>query len=151
MDYSTSYFPIHHQSLELAQTHVYQVSNAIQSSHPILLISSISSSFCCPLLLLFSIFPGIRVFFKESTLDIRQPKYGSFSFSTSPSNEYSGLISFRIDWFNLFAVQGPQFKSINPLALSLPYGPSLISVHDYWKNRRFDYTDLCQQSDVSAF
>ena len=68
------------------------------------------------------------------------------------------MISFRIDWFDLLAVQGtlessptPQFKSINSLALSLLYGPTLTSIHDYWKNHRFDYTDLCQQSDVSAF
>ena len=62
--------------------------------------------FCCPLLLLSSIFPIIRVFSKESVLCIRWPKYWSFSFSISPSNEYSGLISFRIDWFDLLAVQG---------------------------------------------
>ena len=70
---------------------------------------------------------------------------------------YSGLISFRIDWFDL-AVQGtlksfpaPQFKSINSSALSLLYGPTLTSIHDYWKNHSFDSMDLCQQSDVSAF
>ena len=73
-----------------------------------------------PLLVLPSIFPSIRVFFNESVLRIRWPKYWSFSFSISPSNEYSGLISFRMDWFDLLAVQGtlkssptPQFKSIN--------------------------------------
>ena len=66
---------------------------------------------CCPLLLLPSIFPSIRVFFNESALLIRWPKYWSFSFSISPSNEYSGLISFRIDWFDLLAVQGT-FKSL---------------------------------------
>ena len=70
---------------------------------------------------------------------------------------YSGLISFRIDWFDL-AVQrtlksfpAPQFKSINSSALSLLYGPTLTSIHDYWKNHSFDSMDLCQQSDVSAF
>ena len=61
---------------------------------------------CCPLFLLPSIFPSIRVFSNESVLHIRQPKYWSFSFSISPSNEYSGLISFRMDWFDLLAVQG---------------------------------------------
>ena len=73
------------------------------------------------------------------------------------SNEYSGLISFRIDWFNLLAVKvclesspAPQFESINSLALSLLYGPTLTSVHNYWKNHNFDYTDLCGQCDVSA-
>ena len=74
------------------------------------------------------------------------PKNWSFSFSISPSDEYSGLISFRIDWFDLLAVQGnspesstaPQFKSINSLALSLLYGPTFTFVHDYWKNHSFD-------------
>ena len=87
---------------------------------------------CCPLLLFPSVFPSIRVFSNESALHIRWPKYWSFSFSISPSNEYSGLISFRIDWLDLLAVQGtqesspaPQFQSINSLALSLLYGPTL--------------------------
>ena len=100
---------------------------------------------CHPLLLLPSIFPSIRVFSNESVLWLRWPKYWSFSFSTSPSNEYSGLISFRSDWFELLAVQGtlktspaPQFKSINSLALSFLYGPTLTSIHDYWKNHSFD-------------
>ena len=75
----------------------------------------------------------------ELSLHIRWPKYWGFSFSISPSNEYSGLISFRIDWFDLLAIQGnfkslqKQFKSINSLALSLLYGPALTPVQDYWK------------------
>ena len=85
---------------------------------------------------------------------IRWPKYWSFSFSISPSNEYSELISFRIDWFDLLIVQRDsqessptsQFKSINSLASSHLYGPTLTSTHDYWKNHSFDYTDLNQQS-----
>ena len=93
MDCSTPGFPVHCQLLELAQTHVHQISDAIQPSH-------------CPLLLLPSIFPCIRVFSSESVLHIRWPKYWSFSFSISPSNEYSGLISFRIDWLDLLSVQG---------------------------------------------
>ena len=112
---------------------------------------------CCPLLLP-SIFPSIRVFSNELALCIRWPKYWSFSFSISPSSEYSRLISFRIDWFALLAVQGtlkpspiPQFKGINSSVLSLLYGPTLTSIHDYWKNHSSDYTDLCGQSDVSAF
>ena len=95
---------------------------------------------CHPLLLPASIFPGIRVFFNDSVLCIRWPKYWNFSFSISPSNEYPGLISFRIDWFDLLTVQGSQesfptlqFESINPLALSLLYGPTLTSIHDSWK------------------
>ena len=99
------------------------IESMIPSNHLIL---------CCSLLLP-SIFPSIRVFSNELALHIRWPKYWSFSFSKSPSNEYSGLISFRIDWF---AVQrtlqesspAPQFKSINSLALSLLYGPTLTSI-----------------------
>ena len=101
---------------------------------------------CCPLLLLPSIFPSIGVFSNESVLPIRWPKYSSFSFSIGPSKEYSGLISFRMDWLDLLGVQGtlqkssptPQFKSINSSALSFLYSPSLTSIHDYWKNHSFD-------------
>ena len=87
--------PLHHQLPELAQTHVHRVSDVIQTSHP---LSS--------LLLLSSIFSNIRIFFSESVLSIRWPKYWNFSFIISPSNDYSGLISFRTDWFDLLAVQG---------------------------------------------
>ena len=114
---------------------------------------------CRPLLLPPSIFASIRVFSNESVLHIRWPNYWNFSFSISPSNGDSGLISFRIYWFDLLAVQGtlqesfptPQFKSINSSVLSLLYGPALTSVHDYWKNHNFDHTDLFQESDVSTF
>ena len=108
---------------------------------------------CHALLLLPPIPPSIRVFSNESTLRIRWLKYWSFSFSISPSNEYSGLISFRIDWFDIFAVQGTlsQFKSINSLVLSFLYSPTLTSIHDYWKNHSLDLMDLCWQSNVSAF
>ena len=113
----------------------------------------------CPLLLLPSVFPSIRVFSSESALRIKWPQYWSLNFSISLFSEYSGLISLRIDWFDLLAVQGTLksllqlqgSKTISSLVLSLLYGPALISVHDYWKNRGFDYTDLCWQSDVSAF
>ena len=88
-------FPVPHQLLEIAQTHVHRISDAIQPSHPLL----------SPLFLS-SIFPSIRVFSNESALYIRRPKYWSFSFSISPSNKYSGLISFRVDYFDLLAVQG---------------------------------------------
>ena len=95
---------------------------------------------CHPVLLLPSIFHSIRVFSNESVLCIRWPKYWSFSFGISPSNEYSGLISLRIDWFDLLAVYSPssQFKSINPSVLSFLYRPALTSIHDYWKNDTFD-------------
>ena len=95
MDRSMPGLPVHHQLPEFTQTHVHWVGDAIQPSHP-----------CHPLLLLPSIFPSIRVFSNESVLLIRWPKHWSFSFSISPSNEYSGLISFRIDWFDILAVQG---------------------------------------------
>ena len=95
MDCSTPGFPVHHQLPEFAQTHVNLVGDVVQSS-----------ILCHPLLLLPSIFPSIRVFSNESVLCIRWPKYWSFSFSISPSNEYSGLISCRMDWLDLLAVQG---------------------------------------------
>ena len=99
---------------------------------------------CHPLLLLPSIFPRSRISSSKLALHIRQPKYWSFSFSTSPSNEYSGLISFRIDWFENWLVwspccprdsqessTAPQFESISSSVLNLLYGPTLVSVHDY--------------------
>ena len=95
MDCSTPGFPVHHQLLELAQTHVHRVSDAIE--HIIL---------CSPLLHPPLIFPSVRVFSSKLVLCIRWPKYYSFSFSISPSNEYSGLISFRMDLLDLLAVQG---------------------------------------------
>ena len=95
MNCSIPGYPVLHYLPEFAQTHVHWVSDAIQPPH---LLS--------PLLLLHSVFPSIRVFSSESALRIRWPKYWSFSFSISPSNEYSGLISFRIDWFYLLAIQG---------------------------------------------
>ena len=109
----------------------------------------------CRPLLLPSVFPSIRVFSNESALHIRWPKYWSFSFSANPSKEYSGLISFRIDWFNLLLCPrnsqesslAPQFKKHHFFSTQ----PTLTSVHDYWENHSFDYLDLCWQSDVSAF
>ena len=96
---------------------------------------------CRPLLLLPSIFPSIRVLSNESALCIRWPKYWSFSFNISPSNEHPGLM----DWLDLLAVQGtlessptPQFKSINSLTLSFLYNPTFTSIHDHWKNQSLD-------------
>ena len=131
---STPGLPVHHQLSESTQTHVHWVSDAIQPTHPL-------SSPLLP-----SIFPSIRVFSNESALHIRWPKYWSFSFNISSSNEHSGLISFRMDWLDLLAVQGnsqessptPQFKSISSSALSILYSPTLTSMHDYWKNHSFD-------------
>ena len=95
MNCSTPVFPILHYLPEFAQTHVHWVSDAIQASHPLLSPSPLTS-----------IFPSIRVFSNESALRIRWPKYWSFSFSISPSNEHPGLISFRMDWLDLLAIQG---------------------------------------------
>ena len=96
-------------------------------------------------------FAALSVFSSKSVLCIRWPKYWSFSFGISPFNEYSGLISLRIDWFDLLAVHLHQFKSINSSMLSFLYSPALTSIHDYWKHHSFDYTDICWQSSVSAF
>ena len=100
MDCSMPGFFVHHQLPELTQTHVHGVSDAIQPSHPL------SSPLLLP-----SIFPSIRVFSNQSVLCIRWPRYWSFSFSISPSNEYSGLISYRIHWFDVLAVQGTARRS----------------------------------------
>ena len=128
-----------------------QASLPITNSQSLLRLMSIESVMpsnhlilCHPLLLPLSIFPSIRVFSSESLLHIRRPKYWSFSFSTS--NEYSGLISFRMDWLGLLAVKGtlqessptPEFKSLNSLVLRFLYGPTLTSIHDYWKNHSLD-------------
>ena len=106
---------------------------------------------CCPLLLLPSIFPSIRVFFNDLALHNKWPKYWSFSYSISPSDEYSGLISFRIVWLDFLAVQGilksllqdfssillSRIESIISSAFRLLCDPTLTSTHDYWKNHSF--------------
>ena len=120
MDCSTPGLPVHHQLLELAQTHVVMSSN-----HLIL---------CHPLLLLPSIFPSIRVFSSESALRIRWPKFWSFSFSLSPPNEYSGLVSFRTDWFDLLAVPGT-LESLS----------SMITYMWEWPNIYISYTLKCHR------
>ena len=128
MDCSTPSFSAHQQLPELTQTHVHEL--VMPSNHHIL---------CRPRLLPPSIFPSIRVCSNESVLHNRWPKDWSFSFSISPSNEYSGLISFRMVGLDLFAVQGTsqescptqQFKNINSSALGFVYSPTLTSIHDY--------------------
>ena len=124
-----------------------QASLSVTNSRSLLKLMSIELAMpsnhlilCCPLLLLPSIFPS-RVFSNESVSRIRWPKYWSFSFSISPSNEHPGLISFRVDWFDLCCPRDsqessptPQFKSISSSALFFLYSPALTSIHDYWKN-----------------
>ena len=133
MNRSTPGLPVHHQ---LPEFKLMSIESVMPSSHLIL---------CHPLLLLPLIPPSIRVLSKESTLPMRWPKYWSFNFNISPSNEYLGLISFRMDWLDLLAVQGthkssptPQFKSIDFLALSFLHNPTLTSIHDHWKNHSLD-------------
>ena len=134
MDYSTTGFPVHTNYQNLLK---------------LMSIESVMPSNClilCHLHLLPpSMFPSIRVFSNESVLHIRWPKYWRFSFKISPPNEYSGLISFSMDWLDLHVVQGTlksllqsQFKSINSSALSFVYSPTLTSIHDYWKNHSLD-------------
>ena len=136
---ATPWTAAHQASLSITNSQsllkLMSIKSVTPSNHPIL---------CYPLLLLPSIFPSIRVFSSESVLCIWWPKYWSFSFSISPSNEYSGLISFRIDWFDLLvrdsqeSTPTPQFKSINSSVLSFLCSPTLPSIHDYWKNYSFD-------------
>ena len=142
----------------------YQASLSFTISWNLLKLMSIESAMpsnhlvlCHSLILLLSIFLSIRVFSNESALCIMWPKFWTLSISISPSNEYSGLISFRIDWFDLLAVRGTlksllqhhslkvsflQHSAFFMVQLSHPY---------YWKNHSFDSTDRCWQSDVSAF
>ena len=125
-------FPVLHHLPDLAQIMSIELvmpSNYLTSCHPLLLLSSI--------------FPSIKVFSNELALCFLWPKYWSFSFSISPSNEYSGLISFRTDGLDLLAVQrlsspAPQFKSISTSVLSLLHGPTLTSINNYWKKHNFD-------------
>ena len=134
-------------------TAAHQASLSITNSWSLLKLMSIMSVMpsnhlilCRPFLLLASVFSSIRVFSSESVCYIMWPKYWSFSFSTSPSNEYSGLISSRTDRLDLLAVQRtlkessstPHFKSINSSALSFLYSPTLTSIHDHWKNHSFN-------------
>ena len=132
---NTPGFSVLHYLLEFAQTHVHCVDDTIQPSHPL-----------SPPSLLPSNFPSIRVFSNELALRIRWPKHWSITFSISPSNEYSGLISFRIDWLvwspccprdSQESFPAPQFESINSSVLSLLYGSALTSVRDYLKNHSF--------------
>ena len=132
MDCSMPGFPVFHHLLEFAQTHTHCVSDVIQPSHP--LSSSSPPAFNLS---------QYKIFSNESSLHIRWPNY--WSLIVSPFDEYSGLIFFGIDWFDLLAVQGtlkssppPQFEGINSSALSLFYCPALTFIHDHWKNHSLD-------------
>ena len=142
MNHSTPGLSVHHQLPEFMCIELVMPSN-----HLIL---------CRTLLLPPSTFPSIRVFSNESALRIRWPKYWSFSFSIIPSNEYSGLISFRTDWLDLLAVQGmlnSLLQHHNSKA-SIIWRSAFFIVqlsHDYWKNHSFDKIDFCKQSNISVF
>ena len=135
MDHSTPVLPSISNSQSLLK--LMSIELVMPSNHLI---------FCCPLILLPSIFPSIRVFSNESALCIRWPKYWRFSFNVSPSSEHPGLISFRMDWLDLLAVQGMlksllqhhSSKVINSLVLIFLYSPTLTSIRDYWKNHSLD-------------
>ena len=139
--FATPWTSAHHASLSITNSQslliLMSIEPVIPSNHLILFHL---------LLLLPSIFPRIRIFSNESALCIRWPKYWSFSFNISPSNEYSGLISFRMDWLDLLAVQEtlksllktPQFKRINSSVPSFHYNPTLTSIHDYWVSHSLD-------------
>ena len=138
--FATPWIAAHQASLSITNTQSPPKPTSIESVMP-----SNHLLLCHPLLLLPSIFPSIRVLSNESALHIRWPKYWSFSFNISPSNEHPGLISCRMDWLDLLAVQGtlkssptPQFKSINSSVLSFLYSPTLTSIHDHWKNHSLD-------------
>ena len=139
--------PCHYQLLELTKTHVHRISYAIQPAHP--LLSPFPPAFNLS---------SIRVFSNESVLPIRWPKYWSFSFSIRPSNNIqnrfplglTGLITLQSKGLSR-VFSNITIQSINSLVLSFLYGPTLIYIHDYWKNHNFDWTDLCEQSNVSAF
>ena len=154
--------PVHHQLPEFTQCMF--IESVMPSNYLIL---------CGPLLFPPSIFPSIRLFSNESLIQTKLAKYWSFSFNISPSNEYSGLISFRMDWLELCAVQGtlnttgtlhtdtkglstPQFSPTAQFKASLLrcsafFIVQISSIQDYWKNHSFEWTDICWQSNVSAF
>ena len=138
MSCSTPGLPVHYQLLEFTQTHVHRIIDTIQPTHPL------SSPFLLP-----PIPHSIRVFSNESTLRIRWPKCWSFSFTSSPFNEYSGLISLGLTaLISLLSRDSQesslvlQFESVNSSALKLLFGPTLTSVHDCWKRHSFRSLDL---------
>ena len=145
MDCTTPSFPVPHYLQNFAQTHVHWVCDAIKPS-------------CLPL----PTSPALNVsqhqgLFKWVSSSPQVAKYWSFSFSISPSNEHPGLISFRMDWLDLFAVQGTlkillqHHSSKASILRCWAFMVELTSVHDYWENHSFDSMDLCHQCDVSAF
>ena len=146
MDCGTPGPSVPHHLLKFAQVHVHGISDAIQPSH--LLMPSSPFAFNLP---------SIRDFSNELSVHIRWPKYQSFSFSISPTNEYSGWFQDWQVWSPCCPIDfqesflAPQLKGINSLAFCHLYGPTLTTVHDHWEGHSLDYMDLCWQSNVSAF
>ena len=147
MNRSMPGLPVHHQLLEFTQTHVYRVSDAIQPSHP---LSSPSPPAPNP--------SKLQGLFQWVNSSHEVAKVLEFQLQHRPSNEHSGLISFRMDWLHLLAVQGTlkgllqhHSSKASILQRSAFFSPTLTSIHDYWKNNSLDYMDLCWQSNVSAF
>ena len=144
MDCSMPGLPVHHQLLELLK--FMSIEPVRPSNHLV---------FCHPLLLLPSIFPSIRVFSNGSALHVRWPKYWSVSFSISPSNGYSGLIYFRIDFLAVLGTLKSLLQHISKTSILCHLAVFMVQLsHPYMtagKNPSFYYTDLCRQSDVSAF
>ena len=148
MDCSMPGLPVHHQLLELTQTHVHRVGDAIQPSHPLLSPS--------PPALNLSHHQGLFQWVSSSHQVAKvlefQLQHQSFQWIFRTDFLYDGLVGSPCSpRDSQESSPTPQLKNINSLALSLLYGPTLTSTHDYWKNHRFDYTDLCRQSSVSAF
>ena len=143
--------PLQHQLPELTQTHVHWVSDAIHPSHPLLSPS--------PPTFNLSQHQGLFHWVSSSHQVAKVLEFQCHHQSFQWIFRISFKVSFKIDWLDLIAVQEtfkgflptPRFRSINSLVLSFLYSPSLTSIHDYWKNRSFDQTDLCWQSNVSAF
>ena len=147
MDCSVPGLSVPHYFPKLAQIHAHGIDDDTHPPPPLMPSSPLPS-----------IFPTIRDFSNESAILIRWPKYWSFSFSISPSNKYLELISLMIDWFDLCfpgdsqeCCSALQLKDINFSVFCLLYGPALRTIYDHWEDHSLDYTNFCQQSNVSTF
>ena len=146
MNHSTPGLPVHHQ-LPTAHQASRSITNSRSLPKPMsieLVMPSNHLILCHPLLLLPLIFPNMGAFSNESALHIKWPKYWSFSFNISPSNEHPGLVGSPCSpRDSQESSPTPQFKSISSSVLSFLHSPTLTSIHDYWKNHSLDYMDLC--------
>ena len=151
--------PSHVQLFTTPWTAAHQASLSLTVSRSLPKMPSNHLILCCPLFLQSSIFPSIRVFSNESAVYIKWPNCWSFHFSISPSSEYSGLISLRIDWLDFLAVEGTlesllqhhNFESTKSSVLYFLYGPALTTICYYWKDHSLDCMELCWQSRCLCF